>query len=141
MNQSGKDKYGSIAYIDLFWRQRWFRFLFIGGMNTLLVYFIYAFFIFLGLNYALANLISLIIGILISFKTQGTFVFNNPHNTLFLRYLLSWMLIYVVNIAFIAGLMTFGLDAYISGALAIPPITLLSYLMQKYIVFRRPTTP
>jgi len=140
MNQPDKTKYGVSTYVDLFWRQRWFRFLFIGGMNTLLAYAIYAFFLFLGLNYALANLASLIIGILISFKTQGTFVFNNPNNNLFWRYILFWVVLYVMNIALIAGLMSLGLDAYLSGALAIPPITLTSYLAQKYLVFRRPIT-
>ena len=141
MNQPDKTKYGVSTYVDLFWRQRWFRFLFIGSINTLLAYGIYAFFLFLGLNYALANLVSLIIGILISFKTQGTFVFNNPNHSLFWRYVLFWIVLYVINIALIAGLMSLGLDAYLSGALAIPPITLLSYLAQKYLVFRHPITP
>lgn len=141
MNQPDKVKYGVTAYVDLFWRQRWFRFLFIGSINTLLAYGFYAFFLFLGLNYALANLASLIIGILIGFKTQGTFVFNNPNHSLFWRYVLFWVVLYGMNIACISGLMSFGLDAYLSGALAILPITLISYLAQKYLVFRRPITP
>ena len=33
-------------------------------------------------------------------------------------------------------MMVAGLDAYTAGALAVPPIAMVSYLIQKYLVFR-----
>ena len=115
---------------------RFFRFLLIGGINTAFSYGLYAFLVFLGINYAIASLMALIVGILFSFKTQATFVFNNSDNRLLGRFIICWVLIYIGNIAFIKAMLMLGLDVYVAGALAIPPITILSYLMQKFIVFR-----
>jgi putative flippase GtrA len=124
-------------YIDPLLRRRFVRFLLVGGINSAFAYAVYAFFLMLGLGYALANLLALIAGILFSFKTQGTLVFNNAAHGLFFRFAICWLLIYLCNIAFIRQLLTFGLDAYTAGALAIPPIIVISYLLQKYFVFNR----
>ena len=115
---------------------RFTRFLLIGGINTAFSYSLYAFLVFLGINYAIASLMALIGGILFSFKTQAIFVFNNSDNRLLGRFIICWVLIYFGNIAFIKAMLMLGLDAYVAGALAIPPIAILSYLMQKFIVFR-----
>lgn len=116
--------------------KQFIRFLIIGTINTAFSYSIYAFFLFLGLHYAQANLIALIFGIFFSFKTQGALVFKNSENRLFFRFLLCWLFIYSCNIGIISELLKYGFDAYISGALAIPLITIFSYFLQKYIVFR-----
>jgi len=88
-----------------------------------------------GLGYALANFLSLITGILFSFKTQGTLVFNNTAHGLFIRFVICWLIIYLCNIGFIRQMLIFGLNAYAAGALALPFIAVLSYLLQKYLVF------
>ena len=112
------------------------RFLVVGTINTLVSYSIYAGFLFAGLSYQLANLLALIIGILFSFKTQGRLVFKNTDNRLFGRFLLSWVLIYLGTITLIGRIIALGFDAYSAGALALPFSIALSYLMQKYYVFR-----
>jgi len=114
------------------------RFIAIGLINTAFSYSVYAFFIYLGLNYALANLLALIFGILFSFKMQGRFVFMNSGNHLFWRFLLGWAVIYLATITLIGQFIALGLNAYVSGALALPFSTVLSYLLQKYFVFRTP---
>ena len=116
------------------------RFITIGVINTAFSYALYAFFLFLGFGYATANLMALILGILFSFKTQGRFVFNNTENRLFGRFLLSWTVIYLATITVIGQFITLGLNAYVAGALALPFSTVLSYLSQKYFVFRTPLT-
>lgn len=121
--------------------KRFILFLLVGGLNTAFSYGIYAFFLSLGLNYAIANLLALISGILFSFKTQGIFVFKNSDNRLLGRFLVCWVLIYMGNIFFIKQMLKLGLDAYVAGALAIPPIIVFSYLIQKFIVFRRTEPP
>lgn len=112
------------------------RFLAVGTLNTAFSYAIYAGFLYLGLGYQLANLIALVLGILFSFKTQGQLVFKNTDNRLFGRFLLSWVLVYLGTITLIGRIIALGFDAYTAGALALPFSVALSYLMQKYYVFR-----
>lgn len=112
------------------------RFLIVGTLNTGFSYVIYAACLYVGLSYQLANLIALVIGILFSFKTQGHLVFKNTDNRLFGRFLLSWVLIYLCTIALIGRIIALGFDAYSAGALALPFSVALSYLTQRYFVFR-----
>ena len=112
------------------------RFLAVGMLNTAFSYGIYAGFLYLGLGYQLANLIALVLGILFSFKTQGRLVFKNTDNRLFGRFLISWVMIYLGAITLIGRIIALGFDAYTAGALALPFSIALSYLMQKYYVFR-----
>lgn len=107
-----------------------------GGVNTAFSYAFYALFLFLGFGYAIANLMALMLGILFSFKTQGRFVFNNSDNRRFGRFVLTWVVIYLATIALIGQFIALGLNAYAAGALALPFSTGLSYLSQKYFVFR-----
>lgn len=116
-------------------RYQLIRFLIVGFLNTGFSYLIYAAFLFLGFGYQIANLIALVVGILFSFRTQGHLVFKNTDNSLFGRFLLSWVLIYGVTILIIGQFISYGLNPYISGALALPFSTALSYLSQKYFVF------
>lgn len=119
-------------------RSQVLRFAITGAFNTGLGYGIYAGLVFFGLGYALANLLALVIGILVSFKTQGRFVFDNRSNRLLGRFIASWVIIYLLTVALIGRLIAYGFDAYIAGALAVPFSTILSFLAQKYLVFQRP---
>ena len=116
---------------------RGIRFILVGILNTSFSYLIYASMLFVGLGYQIANFIALVIGILFSFKTQGHLVFNNPDNRLLGRFVLSWVLIYVCVIVLIGRIIAIGFDAYSAGALALPFSVTLSYLAQKYFVFRQ----
>ena len=128
------------AFINKF-NTQFFRYLIVGTINTGFSYGIYALLLFIGAEYKVASLGSLILGILFGFKTQGKFVFKNTNNKLFLRFLPSWLILYFVNIFLIAKLIAFHFDAYQAGAITIAPLTVLSYLSQKYIVFRKNKTP
>uniref|UniRef100_UPI0037DA2DC7 GtrA family protein n=1 Tax=Zoogloea sp. TaxID=49181 RepID=UPI0037DA2DC7 len=112
------------------------RFGLIGAVNTSISYGIYALLLYMGLNYALANLGSLILGIGVSFFSQGRFVFGNASIDRLPRFILLWGSLYLVNIGLIALFMRFGINAYLGGALALVPITLLSFVCQRYLVFR-----
>lgn len=112
------------------------RFVCVGIANTLFSYGIYAGLIYLGLGYASANLVALMLGILLSYKTQGTLVFRTSTNRRLLRFVMAWGVIYLLNVLLIARFIALGLNPYISGALALPFVTLLSYLSQKFFVFR-----
>lgn len=111
------------------------RFLLVGGLNTGFSYAVYAALLFMGLNYVMANLGALLLGILFSFRTQGRLVFDNRDCRLIFRFAAVWGLIFLVNILLISVLIHSGLNAYWAGALAMVPITVISYFVQKFFVF------
>jgi putative flippase GtrA len=116
-------------------RHRWLRFLVTGGINTGFSYGVYALLVYCGLNYALSNLCSLVLGILFSFRTQAAFVFQDAARGLFMRYVMVWTILYVSNILMIGALIRLGANAYSAGAMAIVPTAVLSYFLQKSFVF------
>jgi putative flippase GtrA len=117
-------------------RSRIFLFLIVGGVNTAFSYAVYAVLLLAGLNYAIANFGALVAGILFGFKTTGTFVFQNPDNRLVGRFVVCWVLIYLLNVMIIRKMIEAGVDKYVAGALPIPAIAAVSYAAQKYFVFR-----
>jgi len=118
------------------YNSRILRFLVVGGVGTAFSFGLYACLLFVGANYAVANLVALVAGILFSFKMQGTFVFGNKDNRLIGRFVLCWALIYGANVVFIKRMMALGLNSYVAGALTIPAAAVVSYLAQRFIVFR-----
>lgn len=126
-----------LRYLWGLWRHSTFlRYLFIGGINTLFSYAVYALGLYFGLNYQLANLLALILGIISSFILQGRIVFKNTDKRLFLQFLFFWFILYSFNIFFIGVIINFGFNPYEAGAIALVPIVLISFVIQKTIIFR-----
>ena len=112
------------------------RFVAVGVMNTGFSYLVYAAGLALGLHYVVANGIAMLTGIVFSFKSQGRLVFDNRNGKLLWRFAGFWICIWLFNVSLIA-VMTYYTpwDAYTTGALALIPVTLLSFFVQKYLVF------
>lgn len=117
-------------------RRQLFSFLIVGLANTAFSYALYAFFLSLGTDYKLANLVALVISIVTGFKLQGTYVFANKSNRLIFRYIALWIVLYWLNITLIGLLQDHGFNSYLAGAIALAPIVGLSFVLQKYVVFR-----
>jgi putative flippase GtrA len=118
------------------------RFLVVGAINTLFAYAVYAAGLFLGLNYAAANLVALVLGILVSFRTQARLVFRSHDDRRVVHFVVAWVVIYLCNIAMIRFFLSLGLDAYGAGFLALPFTAVLSFVIQKQFVFRnQPSDP
>jgi putative flippase GtrA len=115
------------------------RYLFVGVFNTGFSYSIYAAFLFMGLEYRVANLLALLLGIGFSFITQGNVVFKNATRFRFFKFVVAWLLIYLFNISLIAVFMRGTMSAYLAGALATVPVTLVSYFILKFWVFASQT--
>lgn len=118
-----------------FLQVQFIRFLLVGGLNTVFSYGVYAALLTTGLSYVLANFFALVLGILVSFITQGHFVFGNRDGRRIVRFAACWGLIWVVNVLLITGFIRLGLNAYWSGALTLVPMALMSYAIQKLLVF------
>lgn len=111
------------------------RFIVVGVLNTAFSYSVYAAMLFVGLTYTLANLVALLVGVLFSFRTQGRWVFHNRDDRLLVRFAACWGLVWLINIGLISVLVRGGLNAYGAGALALVPVTVVSYFLQKLLVF------
>ncbi len=111
------------------------RFLIVGGVNTAFSYAVYACLLYTGLPYVIANFGALVAGTVFSFRTQGRFVFGNQDARLIVRFAACWIAIFAVNIVLIRLLLFLGLNAYWAGAWAMIPVTLLSFFIQKFVVF------
>ena len=112
------------------------KFVVVGSLNTAFSYLMYAAGLALGLHFTVANLIAMIIGILLSFKSQGALVFNNRDSKLIWRFVIAWIGIWLCNIGLIELLTRFTqANAYVAGALSLAPMIPLSFVVQKFFVF------
>jgi putative flippase GtrA len=127
-----------LATLRYLWaRLQLYRFILVGGFNTAFSYGLYASFIFIGLGYQIAYLIAFSISIIISFKTQGSFVFRNTDSRLLWKYVFSWLLIYLGNISLIGFIISLSGNPYLATIIALPFTVLVSYVVQKRFVFIR----
>lgn len=125
----------AVASARCLWRQRWLRFVLVGVLNTTACYLVYAALLWTGMPYPIANLGALAFGVLFSFRTHSTYVFGQPGTRRLPRYVVCWVILYALNITLIGAFMRWGLNAYWAGALALAPMVVLSYLVQRILVF------
>jgi len=115
--------------------RKFYLFLLVGGMNTLFGYSIFALLIFLEIHYTLAAFISTCVGILFNFKTTGKIVFQNTDNTLLFKFVLVYCVLYIINILILKIFTIVHINLYIGGAIAIIPIAVLGFILNKNLVF------
>lgn len=120
----------------LFGRYSSIRYVLVGILNTGFSYVVYALLIFLGAPIAWASLGALLMGILWSFTTHGKIVFKNLSKASFLKFVVNWVVIYVLNVQLIYKLLEWNMNAYTAAAVATIPITIISYFSLKYLVFK-----
>jgi len=113
------------------------RFVFVGIVNTTLAYAVYAIALTAGFLYPAASFIALVSGIVVSFISQGKYVFDSLEYRQFWRFLLCWVLMYCVNVCVIRQLVELQFNHYVAGALALPVVAVLSFMVQKHFVFAR----
>ena len=113
------------------------NFLIVGMINTIVGYSLYVFFIYLGVNYALAIFFSTILGVLFNFKTIGKFVFENDDNSLLTKFFLAYVITFVINVSIVFKLRNFGYDDYTAGLIAIIISAIISFVLTKYLVFKK----
>ena len=111
------------------------RFGFVAIINTSFSFGVYALAVFLGFSYQIASLISIILGIIFSFMTQGVIVFKGASVAAFVRYIAVWALLYLANIWLIGWAQKINSNLYAAGAVAALPIALMGYLLMKFFVF------
>jgi putative flippase GtrA len=116
-------------------KQQFVKFIVVGVMNSAFGYGCYAVLIYCGLHYTLALLLATVAGVLFNFKSTSALVFGSRENRLLARFVGCYAVVYVANVAGIKVLSHLGLDPYISGALLIVPMAMLSFILNKRFVF------
>lgn len=123
--------WGIFSFID----EKFFKFLFVGALNTAFSYFLYVLFVSIGFVANVALLFQYCFGILWNFKTTGTIVFNNKNNKLILKFVLSYVFTFIINSIFLKILINY-INDYLAQAILVLPIALLSFTIFKYWVFK-----
>lgn len=116
------------------------RFLFVGGLNTLVGYGVYALLIYMGVNYLIANTISTIIGIAHSYLWNRFFTFKSKNKAI--KEITKFVSVYIVS--YLIGMCTLfifkdklNISAYIAGLINLVITTLISYFGHKYYSFKK----
>lgn len=119
-------------------KTRFIRFVLVGAINTIFGTGIYCVLIYIGIHYKLAVLLSTILGVLFNFKTTGSLVFNNKENGLLFKFILSYTVVYFLNISLIRLLLKFiYMDEYIAGIAASLISAVISFALQNEFVFQK----
>lgn len=114
------------------------RFLVVGGLNTLFGYGLFAGFTWIGMQYPVAIALATVLGVLFNYQTTGRLVFSGPGRGRLWRFFAVYGLVYVLNVAAVAVLLRAGVNVYLANALAIPPLVVVSFLLQRSFVFQAP---
>jgi len=82
-------------------------------------------------------LLSTVLGVLFNFKTIGKLVFDSSDNSLIFRFILVYVVIYVLNTS---GLWVFKSNGfenmYINGFILLAPLAIVSFILNKKFVFK-----
>jgi putative flippase GtrA len=115
-----------------------FKFLFVGVLNTLVGYSLYALFIYFGLAYPLAVLFSTILGVLFNYLTIGKLVFSHKGESRLMPFVSVYLIVYVLNVYGLWQLEMLGFEnKYMAGALLVVPLAALSFVLNKFWVFNK----
>lgn len=121
------------------------RFLSVGVVNMLVgLLVIYACKWFFHAGDVLANAIGYGVGLCTSFalNSRWTFGYRGPQLPALVKFLVVAAVAYGMNLAAVLlAIHWAGLNGYLAQALGIPPYTLTTYLLSKFVVFRRPQPP
>jgi len=115
------------------------RFFIVGASNTLLVYLLYVALIKLGLDYKLALFFDYLFGILFGYLLNRYWTFaSNKHRLSFIKYVVLYIVVFILNILFLILLVDFLLlDPIYSQFFIVLIISLVSFLVQNTWVFSR----
>ena len=113
------------------------RFLIVGAINTAFGFLVFSALIYCGLDYVLACLIASCISTLFNFKTLGNIVFRQADNSMLLRFIGSYVFLYLLSILIIKIGTNFLQNFYILGGISTLITASTAFFMHKYIVFYR----
>ena len=115
---------------------RFIRYLFVGFINTVFGYSLFALLIYLHLHYVLASLFATILGVLFNFKTIGRIVFKSCNNTFIKKFFAVYAFTYLLNIGGLSVFSLYHVNMYVAGLMLMVLITPVSFLLNRSFVFK-----
>ncbi len=112
------------------------RYLVVGAINTGASFGIYCLGIWYGLSVPTASLFAIVLGVMISFSTQGWVVFGNASAWAFVRFVVNAGVMYALHVGIVMALLRVEVNAYVGGFVAMAVTTSLSYFVLRDHVFR-----
>lgn len=113
-----------------------FRFLIIGGFNTLVAYIVFCLLVLMfgEENHQICLAAQWIITSFISFFTQKNFVFKSNGNYLkeYLKCCVTWFVGYCINVVLLEFFVRLNLNVYISQIAALGITAICNYILLKY---------
>ena len=113
------------------------KYIFIGGINTVFGYGVYWGLLQLDVHFAIAAFISTILGTIFNFFTIGRLVFKSKNNRIFYKFVFVYAFLYFISTGGIAFIHNFDISYEIAGAIIIIPRAILSYILNKNVVFKK----
>jgi len=116
-----------------------FRFLVVGGINTMVGYGAYTLFLSISLPYLLANTLATIIGVINSYLWNRFFTFKSKGRALteIIRFSVVYLFSYCFSMLFLYLIVgSLGVNVYIAGALNIIVVTAISWFGHKNFSFK-----
>lgn len=121
------------------------KFLSVGVVNTVTgLLIIYAAKWFFDLGDVVANVCGYSVGLLVSFtlNSRWTFAYDGPQLHALAKFLLVTLVAYAINLlTVVVAIHFFELNGYVAQAMGVPPYTLTSFFLSKYMVFRTKPPP
>jgi putative flippase GtrA len=112
------------------------KFLFIGILNTFVVYIIFSIFYIIFFNEFIALLFAYILGIVFNFKTYSKYVFTSSDKQILINFIIIYISIFLFNSLLLSLLINeFIINTYFSQFIAICLVTPLLYILNKRYVF------
>lgn len=118
--------------------RRFLRFLAVGVLNTIFGYCAFAALLFVGVHYSLAALLSTVAGVIFNFFTTGRLVFDSREGSRIWRFVGVYGVIYLLNVVCLRLFKAAGVDLYLAGALLVPPMAVLAFVLNRAFVFTAP---
>lgn len=123
------------AIFFYFWDNQFFRFIFIGGVNTLFGYSVFSLLVYCEVHYSLALFFATILGVIFNFKTIGIIVFKNGKNNRVIRFIAVYVILYFLNLVIIWVLKNMNTNIYVAGGIAVLPVAFIGFYLNKRFVF------
>lgn len=118
-------------------KYKFIRFIGVGIINTLFGVGMYCGLLFVGMNYYWAVALSTILGVIFNFQTIGHFVFANKDSSRICKFVLVYIVSYLINVLLIKILVDLvGINTYLAGLISAPIIALLSFALHNTYVFK-----
>jgi len=115
------------------------RFLFVGVLNTVFGYAVYALLIYLKMHYFLAQLFASVLAITHHYLWNKYFTFRIPEKSVseIVRFVSVYAISYLLNMAVLyISIEKFTMNAYVSGVICLFVTTIISYLGHKHVSFK-----